>query len=113
MVAGTAEAFGVGLIIAGLIDVLAISGLNQLQQRQAVNMRAFGILRSETFSVADAQALLKTDRRLLDRKIAAVLENEIEEIRAFQAAEAARRREEDLPPSMRGQWTPPGPPEDH
>jgi hypothetical protein len=47
---GTLDAFGVGFIVGGLIDVLAITGLNQAltggQQRRATNREAQAILTS-------------------------------------------------------------------
>lgn len=47
---GTLDAFGVGFIIAGIVDVLAINGLNQVltgdQQRREINLQAETILRS-------------------------------------------------------------------
>ncbi len=47
---GTLDAFGVGFIVAGIVDVLAINGLNQVltgdQQRRAINLQAEAILGS-------------------------------------------------------------------
>jgi hypothetical protein len=46
---GTLDAFGVGFVVGGLIDVLAISGLNQAlvegQKRREINFQAEQILR--------------------------------------------------------------------
>ena len=92
---GTFQALGVGSIVGGLVDVLAISALNQVQQRQDLKIRLVGILDSEPFSVEDAQALLKTDRGQLDRHMVAMLESSIE--RGLRDAEERKRYEDEHP----------------
>lgn len=66
---GTLDAFGVGFIIAGIVDVLAISALNQRikaenerikaenERLQSLNQQAEQILRSEKDPAKQAKAL--------------------------------------------------------
>jgi hypothetical protein len=64
---GTLDAFGVGFIVAGLVDVLAISGLSQViaaqQRRWELNSEAVAILRSGMVDLPTAIAA----KKLLDR----------------------------------------------
>jgi hypothetical protein len=60
---GTLQALGVGFLVGGVIDVLAISGLNRIigaedQRRQTLNQRAIAILQSHSPSLADYHDLL-------------------------------------------------------
>lgn len=43
---GTLDAFGVGFVVGGLVDVLVISGLEQAQRRRENNVEASRILRA-------------------------------------------------------------------
>jgi hypothetical protein len=42
----TLQALGVGFFVGGVVDVLAVSGIEQFQQRQDSNLRAVSILRA-------------------------------------------------------------------
>jgi hypothetical protein len=72
---GTLDAFGVGLIVGGLVDVIAISGLNQAinvqQRRQEANSEARAMLRNTLTpgnreNVEATRDLLRRSGSLLD-----------------------------------------------
>ena len=89
----TLDAFGVGFVVGGVVDVLAISALNQVlsgeEKRRANNAEARAILRSgmELWSIAPAAAQLlersgkDIDPDLRDRLLDMVAEYELEERR--------------------------------
>jgi hypothetical protein len=68
---GTLDAFGVGFVVGGLVDVLAISGLDQAQRRRENNVEARLILRHAEDpggkSVEAADALLNRAGHQIDR----------------------------------------------
>lgn len=77
---GTLEAFGVGFVVGGLIDVLAISGLNQVltreQTRRENNRDAIEILDSNMSREQKADAAIERLRRsgsIRDRNLYAML----------------------------------------
>ena len=69
---GTLDAFGVGFIVGGLVDVLAISGMNQVltgdQRRRQNNFEAEAILRSqedrEARGVAAGELLIRSGSQI-------------------------------------------------
>jgi hypothetical protein len=88
---GTLDAFGVGFVVGGMVDVLAISGLNQIfaaeDQRQRENNRqAEWILQDrdhkpEFARASDALALLDRSGHRIDPQLRAALLRLAERIR--------------------------------
>jgi hypothetical protein len=77
---GTLDAFGVGFVVGGIVDVLAISGLNQAiiteQVRRENNREAVLILQSARdgqLEVGRARALLEPSRGQIDPRLRARL----------------------------------------
>jgi hypothetical protein len=78
---GTLDAFGVGFVVGGIVDVLAISGLNQVSadeehERQENNRLAQEIIQSYQGDPAQARQaaeLLARSRSLIDPVLAGAL----------------------------------------
>ena len=74
---GTLDAFGVGFIVGGVVDVLALTGLNQIiaaedQQRRKYNRQAEAILEGEQDTRARAEQardLLLGSGRWIDARL--------------------------------------------
>jgi phosphotransferase system glucose/maltose/N-acetylglucosamine-specific IIC component len=93
---GTLDAFGVGFVVGGLIDVLAITGLNQVltrdQRRQEANIQAQEILDSREYPLPwdrgdAAKKLLRQSGYLIDYP----LRGRLEKIAAGSRAKPHRR----------------------
>jgi len=93
---GTLDAFGVGLVVGGVVDVLAISGLNQALSRQQsqrdANREAETLLGPQAFDRETADAAIDLIRRsgtLLDPYLRTRLDRRI---RRYAEMEARMRR---------------------
>jgi hypothetical protein len=98
---GTLDAFGVGFVVGGLIDVLAISGLNRVvildQRRQENNRRANEILDSDMSAREKAGAateLLRRSENLLSLESRARLQMAIMDVTLKNLEEQLRAREQ-------------------
>jgi len=97
---GTLDAFGVGAIAGGVVDVLAIFGLNQTisgeQRRRENNRKAQEIRNADPMGPEDqgrrAQNLLDQCGGLIDEYWHSEMKKLIEKAQQIRRAEEARRR---------------------